>query len=233
MRGQEGRITLINKFIGGNMRVEVMWVTPHAEKMIADMARVSSEPKEEWAKLFRYMMKNGHWSPFQMANMCVYIETSRDISAQIARHWSMNVGEPLNMQEFSQRYSEPTLEIEPVFPRTVGSSNRQSGQLLDSSDPRVDKFLNIQREVYEFTSERYHELIDAGIHREVARSILPTSTQTKLYLNGTARSWIFYFNARMDSHAQYEHRLLATMMYKHFASYFPTIAKIMPEVDYV
>lgn len=181
--------------------VSLVSLTPNAEKTILYCARVSSNQENESPGLINYLVRNGHWSPFEMAHAVMEFTTSRAIAAQILRHRSFS------FQEFSQRYAAATEWVEyPV--RVAGATNRQSSLETDDEDLRRwwEMAQNVQAEN---AFDTYREALERGVATEVARFILPLSTQTKLYISGTIRSWIHYFEMRCDPHTQLEHRLLA------------------------
>lgn len=201
-----------------------------AEDLIVYCARVSSPQNQSntdtGAKLINYLIKNKHWSPFEMASMCIEITTSRAIAAQILRHRSFS------FQEFSQRYATVT-EFEPIELRRQGATNRQGGEEVfdpgvmcweDGEEMLASKaitaYLNDGKNLYD-------QLIKAGVAKECARFILPLTTQTRLYMNGTIRSWIHYLEQRLDSHAQKEHRLIAEEIYEIFNQEFPQITEAL------
>ena len=182
--------------------VHLISSTPDAEKTIIYCARVSSpenQDNEETApRLVNYLIKHKHWSPFEMANMCVEITTSRAIATQILRHRSFS------FQEFSQRYSEAT-KFEGIQLRRPAEKNRQSSSDL-INDPIL---LEIAQNSVDQSFRAYDLLIENGVAKECARGILPLNTQTKLYMNGTVRSWIHYINLRTEQNTQKEHREIA------------------------
>lgn len=204
-----------------------------AEELLVYIARVSNPSNqlnlETADKLLYYLIKNKHWSPFDMVNMTVEVKTSKAIAIQILRHWS------IKPQEFSQRYAEVT-DIEPIHLRKAGASNRQSSE--DRFDPwissnyRDGKYLGqrasdvIQRYV-DIGQLLYKELLELGVAKECARFILPMATSTTMYLNGSVRSWIHYLQQRLDSHAQLEHREVATEIKNIFQQNFPNIIKAL------
>lgn len=201
--------------------VSLVHTTPDAEQLIAYMARVSNPDNQdnpESERLIRYLIKHKHWSPFEMVNMCVQIETTRSVAAQILRHRSFS------FQEFSQRYAqvaEPSLI--PQL-RRQDTKNRQNS--IDDLDPvTVDDF-NIKIEsLYTLSESLYKELLQAGVAKECARDVLPLSTPTKMYMNGTLRSWIHYIDLRTANGTQYEHKLVAEGAKHHFCNEFPLISK--------
>lgn len=189
-----------------------------AEELIIYVARVSNPSNqlntETSEKLIEYLIRHKHWSPFEMADMTVEIITSRAIAQQIIRHKSFAV------QEFSQRYSEAT-EIEPVQLRKKAKTNRQSS---DEELKRDDLYEKIDW-LFSNSMMLYEELISEGVAKECARMVLPLSTQTKIYLKGSVRSWIHYFSVRLHGTTQLEHRRVAEEIYDIFSQNFPTISK--------
>lgn len=207
----------------GHDEVELVWVTPEAERIICEAARVSapdgvekSQSTENNIRLIRYLVKHKHWSPFEMACMQLRIRTTREVSHQIIRHWT------LRPQEFSQRYSK----IPPVFvvslPRLQDEKNRQAS--IPTKDPElIDFWLNAQVDVAKFAYERYLEAIDRGIAREVARKILPEGmVSTSMYVTGNLRSWIHYIQTRSEG-SQSEHLWIVAKVANIFREQFPII----------
>jgi thymidylate synthase (FAD) len=201
--------------------VSLVHNTPDAEQLIAYMARVSNPANQdnpESERLIRYLIKHKHWSPFEMVNMCVQIETTRSVAAQILRHRSFS------FQEFSQRYAQVA---EPaVIPqlRRQDTKNRQNS--IDNLDPvTVDEFNIKINSLFELSETLYNEMLLAGVAKECARDILPLSTPTKLYMNGTLRSWIHYIDLRTANGTQHEHKLVAQGCKKLFEEQFPLISK--------
>ena len=188
--------------------VKLMWATPEADKMIAKMARVSNpdnQDNEEFQRLLKYLMKHNHYSPFEMASMCVQIDTTRDISRQILRHRSFS------FQEFSQRYEDAGKLGDMVERecRLQDTKNRQSSLECTNRQYNND-FLTAQQEVWQKCLYEYTLAINAGIAKEQARALLPEGlTPTRMYMTGTLRSWIHYIQVRADSTTQKEHRVIA------------------------
>jgi thymidylate synthase (FAD) len=180
------------------MSVSLISITPDIAETMVYCARVSSDKQGCGdTKLLNYCARNGHWSVFEMGNMVVEVITSRAISRQILRHRSFS------FQEFSQRYAVNTFE-----PRIQDLKNRQNS--IETTDEELnDLFKNAQSQVIELTSTLYSQLLESGIAKEQARIILPELTTTKLYINGTIRSWIHYCQARCHKSAQKEHRDIA------------------------
>ena len=203
--------------------VSLVHTTPDAEKLIAYMARVSNPDNQdnpESERLIRYLIKHKHWSPFEMVNMCVQIETTRSVAAQILRHRSFS------FQEFSQRYAQVT---EPsLIPqlRRQDTKNRQNS--IDNLDPvTVDEFNIKMNSLFELSESLYNEMLQAGVAKECARDVLPLSTPTKMYMNGTLRSWLHYCDLRCANGTQYEHKLIADQVKGLIEQEFPTIYAAM------
>lgn len=200
------------------MKVKLISVTPDAEKTVLYCARVSSKNQDsEQTGLLSYCIKHGHWSVFEMADMCVEIETSRAISAQILRHKSFN------FQEFSQRYAEAT-GFETYEARRQDSKNRQNS--IDDMNAEDKKwFQEVQESICRISGRMYKEGLDRGIAKEQMRFILPMSTTTKLYMKGNLRSWLTYLDLRTSNGTQLEHQEIANEIKKLFIEQFPIIAK--------
>lgn len=207
----------------------------NAEELLVYIARVSNPSNqlntETADKLLSYMIKNKHWSPFDMVNMTVEVVTSKAIAIQILRHWS------IKPQEFSQRYAE-VADIEPFDLRYQAKSNRQSSkEVIDleevsyvedwTSTTYTGRAKDIVQSHITTTKNLYKALISAGIAKESARMILPMATSTTMYLNGSVRSWIHYMEQRCDQHAQLEHREVASLIKNIFIQNFPNISKAL------
>lgn len=204
------------------MHVRLVWITPGAEKVIAYCARVSNPANQsnpDIAKLIRYCARNAHWSVFEMANACFEIETSRAISAQIARHRSFS------FQEFSQRYAA-VVDFEPVEARRQDVKNRQNS--VDDLPPETRAwFKERARSHFDQSLEIYEEAIAKGIAKECARMILPVGARSRMYMNGTIRSWIHYLAVRTAPGTQKEHRDIALRIRKLLTREIPLIASAM------
>lgn len=203
-------------------RVKLISVTPNAENTIAYCARVSS-PKQDnpnIAGLLKYMIRESHWSPFEMANMVIEINTSRAIAQQILRHRSFS------FQEFSQRYSEVN-DYHLYEARRQDEKNRQNSiDDLALSDKLW--FFCAQDEIGKLSFERYRQALKRGIAKETARFLLPLNTSTKLYMNGTIRSWIHYIQLRNPEHGtQKEHSDIVAEIKEIFIEQFPIIAEAL------
>lgn len=194
-------------------------LTPDAEKQILYCARVSSDQSNEKTGLIKYLINNKHWSPFEMAHAVFEINTSRAIAAQILRHRSFS------FQEFSLRYSRPN-DFVPTRPRRQAESNRQSS--VDNLDVSTFTwFKDVQEKLWTDAVFYYNAALDAGVAKESARFLLPLSTGTKLYMSGTIRSWIHYFDLRCDEHTQFEHQQLALQMRDTLKIKLPIIAEAL------
>lgn len=189
------------------MKVSLKWITPEADKEVAHMARVSNpnaKPGDPAVKLIHYLLDHKHYSPFEMACMCVEIETTRDIARQILRHRSAH------FQEFSQRYSEAPEEPEYVTtPRTQDLKNRQNSTL--SFDPKFTKqWIDLQNLVWSTCWAAYQAALAVGVAKELARKLLPEGlVRTRMYMQCTLRDWIHYIGIRQGPETQLEHRQIA------------------------
>ena len=210
--------------------IKLVWVTPAAEEMIVHMARVSA-PKnqgnmETAPKLLRYLLKHKHLSPFEMANMCVEINTTRAISAQILRHRSFS------FQEFSTRYSDIGELGSSVVPHLRRQDNKNRQNSIDDLDPdQIGGYYRRISQLFEDAEHLYREMTSDGIAKECARSILPLATPTRLYMNGTIRSWLTYLALREKHGTQMEHMAVAKDIKTIFCGQFPTISEAMGGED--
>ena len=193
--------------------------TEGGDDLIAYMARVSNpdaaigQPSE---KLIRYLIKNRHWSPFEMASLCVEIWTTRDISAQIIRHRSFS------FQEFSQRYAPVSRAEIPHF-RKQDEKNRQNS--FDTlSKVKQTELGNKTAKLFCDAYLLYQEMLESGVAKECARKILPMNSPTRMYMHGTVRSWIHYIDLRSANGTQEEHRQIAEECREIFRKCFPETA---------
>jgi len=197
-----------------------------AQELIAYCARVSNPSNqfntETSEKLIRYLVKHAHWSPLEMVSACVEITTTRDIARQILRHRSFS------FQEFSQRYADPTRDLSFVVreARFQDPKNRQNSIDIDLSDNEhrqiAYQWENLQRDLINRSREIYSWAIDKGIAKEQARSVLPEGLiESRLYMNGTLRSWIHFIELRSANGTQKEHQLVALACAKAIAAIFP------------
>lgn len=204
--------------------VKLIHVTPKAEHLITDMARVSA-PKNQGnydtaPRLIKYLIKHRHWSPFEMGSMCVEINTTRDIAAQILRHRSFS------FQEFSQRYADVRDLGEVSVPelRRQDTKNRQNS-INDLDRDVVEAFQQRIRMLYSEAQELYNDMVENGVAKECARKVLPMNSPSKLYMHGTLRSWIHYIDLRSANGTQKEHMDIAIECKKIFNKQFPMIAE--------
>lgn len=185
-------------------------------------ARVSSPQNQDnpdVSKLLAYCIKNNHWSVFEMGNLCVEIETSRAISAQILRHRSFS------FQEFSQRYAI-TDSFEIYEARRQDTKNRQNS-IDDMDDATKEWFQIAQKDIQNYTSGYYEIALKMGIAKEQARFLLPMGTTTRLYMNGSIRSWIHYLQLRTANGTQKEHRDIALAVQKIFIEELPITSQAL------
>ena len=192
-----------------------------ATDLIAYAARVSNPSNqmnsETASKLLKYLIKHKHWSPFEMVSVCMEIETTRDIARQILRHRSFS------FQEFSQRYADPTKDLDFVIreARLQDAKNRQNS--IDTADMDLHtNWAHQQMRVINAAKEAYEWAINNGIAKEQARAVLPEGlTVSRMYMNGTLRSWIHYIELRAANGTQKEHIEIARECAKVIADIFP------------
>ena len=203
--------------------VQLIHSTPNGEELIAHMARVSNPANQNnpsYSKLIQYLITHKHWSPFEMVNMCVKIETTRSVAAQILRHRSFS------FQEFSQRYAQVTQAPTPPNLRRQDTKNRQNS--IDDLDPTVVSEFNLRvYGLFEQSLALYDDMLKAGVAKECARDILPLSTPTTLYMNGTLRSWLHYCDLRTANGTQLEHKYIAEGCKSLIQQQFPQVYTAM------
>ena len=211
-------------------------ITPDAEELISYMARVSNPANqsntkglslrdytETSAKLIKYLIQHQHWSPFEMVNMCVEINTTRAVAAQLLRHRSFS------FQEFSQRYADVSSGLgSPVMPalRTQDLTNRQNSK----DDLQADKREFYHRRISQLFAESedlYRELVSNGVAKECARDVLPMASPSRLYMNGTIRSWLHYCDLRTSNGTQREHAMIANGVRDLLYTYLPIVSTAM------
>ena len=197
-----------------------------AQELIAYCARVSNPSNqfntETSEKLIRYLVKHAHWSPLEMVSACVEITTTRDIARQILRHRSFS------FQEFSQRYADPTKDLNFVIreARLQDAKNRQNSVELDLADPDQRELARLweekQQAVIRAAREAYTWAVTNNIAKEQARAVLPEgNTESRVYMNGTIRSWVHFIELRAGNGTQKEHQLVALACAKAIAAVFP------------
>lgn len=203
------------------MNVKLISITPDAEATIAYCARVSSPHQDnpDYSRLLAYCIQHQHWSVFEQATMTVEIETSRMVSAQLLRHRSFC------FQEFSQRYAE-VQAYEPYEARRQDKTNRQNS-IDDLSDDIKREWEIVQQLNFEAAMRRYSWALSVGIAKECARALLPMQTQTRLYMTGSARSWIHYLEVRTGTDTQKEHRDIADEITEIFIQQFPITSEAL------
>lgn len=206
--------------------VNLVSITTDAEKLISYCARVSNpsnQNNDDYAKLLRYCILHGHWSIFEMANMVLEIETTRGIAAQILRHRSFS------FQEFSQRYADASFLAESIdIPelRTQDPKNRQNS-IDDLNEYKEAIYNQNMRELFAKSKALYDMMIRDGVAKECARFVLPLATPTRMYMNGTIRSWIHYINLRESNGTQKEHMDVANQCKDIFTKQLPTISEAL------
>lgn len=224
------------KLISYTKGVETDYETP--EELVSYCARVSNPSnqinKETANKLIAYLVKHKHWSPFEMVNMCLEIETTRDIARQILRHRSFS------FQEFSQRYADPLVDLHFSVreARLQDPKNRQNSIPLDlenfgkggnktQQELLQEKWMSKQTEIIDLATRTYQWAIHNGIAKEVARAVLPEgNTMSRMYMNGTLRSWVHYIELRKENGTQLEHMRIAQECAN-------VISEVFPIKDYI
>lgn len=196
-------------------------------EVVAYCARVSNPSNQSnmntGEKLVRYLIKNEHWSPLEMVSVCLEIETTRDIARQILRHRSFS------FQEFSQRYAVADLGFEAREARLQDKKNRQNSIETDNSDLE-NEWRRKQEELDGHVKEAYTWALENGIAKEQARAVLPEgNTISRMYMNGTLRSWIHYIQLRSGNGTQKEHKKVAVECAKAISSVFPMIMEFVTE----
>ncbi len=196
-----------------------------AEELIAYCARVSNPANQDnpdSERLLKYLVKNKHWSPFEMVHIVMEINTTRDIARQILRHRSFS------FQEFSQRYAAVQEMSEPRETRMQDTKNRQNSVVNDEAMALNNEWQNLQLEVMDRVNDIYDWAIKNGIAKEVARSVLPEGlTMSRMYMSGSLRSWIHYCELRMGNGTQKEHRLIATQCWNVIIEQFPSLKNVL------
>jgi thymidylate synthase (FAD) len=199
-----------------------------AEGLIAYCARVSNPANQDnpdSERLLKYLVKNKHWSPFEMVHIVMEIQTTRDIGRQILRHRSFS------FQEFSQRYAEVQEMSEPREARLQDTKNRQNSIETDNDDLQNSWNL-VQNEMLLAAKTYYEWAIKNGIAKELARAVLPEGlTMSRMYMSGSLRSWIHYCELRMANGTQKEHRELATQCWNIITEQFPSLKNVLNDEE--
>jgi thymidylate synthase (FAD) len=206
---------------------------PNLQDLVAYCARVSNPSNqansETSERLIKYLIKHKHWSPLEMVSVCIEVETTRDIARQLLRHRSFS------FQEFSQRYADPTAELDDAFvlreARMQDTKNRQNSVEIDMSDEKQKllayEWERAQKRVLYVVKKEYEWAIKNGIAKEQARAVLPEGlTLSRLYVSGTLRSWIHYIDLRDGNGTQKEHAEIARACAEVIAKVFPIIKSI-------
>ena len=207
------------------MNVQLVSITPDAEKTMAYIARVSNpsnQDNENFSGLLKYCIKHQHWSVFEQSSMTLEINTTRAIAAQILRHRSFTY------QEFSQRYADAKLLETIDLPelRRQDDKNRQNS--IDDLEPEVvEKFNRQMNTLFSSAFGLYNQMLQAGVAKECARFVLPLATPTRIYMTGSCRSWIHYINLRSAHGTQKEHMDIANDCKKLFVKQFPTVSEAL------
>ena len=226
-------ISYSQQAIEANKQDEFEFDLPNLQDLVAYCARVSNPSNqansETSEKLIKYLIKHKHWSPLEMVSVCIEVETTRDIARQLLRHRSFS------FQEFSQRYADPTAELDDAFvlreARMQDTKNRQNSVELDMSDEKqrllAYEWERAQKRVLYAVKKEYEWAIKNGIAKEQARAVLPEGlTVSRLYVNGTLRSWIHYIDLRDGNGTQKEHAEIARACAEVIAKVFPIIKSI-------
>jgi thymidylate synthase (FAD) len=226
-------ISYSQQAIDADKQDEFEFDLPNLQDLVAYCARVSNPSNqansETSEKLIKYLIKHKHWSPLEMVSACMEIETTRDIARQLLRHRSFS------FQEFSQRYADPTAELDDAFvlreARMQDTKNRQNSVELDMSDEKQKllayEWERAQKRVLYAVKKEYEWAIKNGIAKEQARAVLPEGlTVSRLYANGTLRSWIHYIDLRDGNGTQKEHAEIAKACAEVIAKVFPIIKSI-------
>jgi thymidylate synthase (FAD) len=208
------------------MTVQLISITPDAEKMMAYVARVSNpsnQDNEKYSGLLKYCIKHNHWSVFEQSYMTLEIETTRAIAAQILRHRSFTY------QEFSQRYADSSLLGEKIkLPelRRQDTKNRQNS-IDDLDEFMVQKFQMQMKTLFDSSMALYQQMLEAGVAKECARNVLPLCVGTKIYMTGSCRSWIHYITLRSANGTQKEHMDIALACKEVFKEQFPSVSEAL------
>ena len=207
------------------MKVQLITLTPDAEKNMAFVARVSNPNKqgnENFSGLLKYCIKHQHWSVFEQAHMTLEIETTRAIAAQILRHRSFT------FQEFSQRYAQSNELGEIDLPELRRQDNKNRQNSIDDLDKDVVDKLNRQMiTLFSSAQSLYNQMVETGVAKECARMVLPLCTPTRIYMTGSVRSWIHYIDLRSAHGTQKEHMEIAEACKDIFKEQFPVVSEAL------
>ena len=211
------------------MNVNLISITPDAEKTMGYIARVSNPNNQDNPKvagLLKYCIQHDHWSVFEQATMTLEISTTRGLAAQILRHRSFT------FQEFSQRYADTNLLGDIPIPelRRQDAKNRQNS-IDDIPEEQTERLQKVIASYFAEGIDLYNELLREGIAKECARFVLPLATPTKLYMTGSLRSWIHYIELRSANGTQKEHMDVVSLAKRHFVCQFPIISEALEWCD--
>ena len=194
------------------------------QELVAFCARVSNPSNqnnnETSQKLIKYLINNKHWSPLEMVTACIEIETTRDIARQILRHRSFS------FQEFSQRYADPTKDLSFVLKEARLQDNKNRQNSIDTDNETLkSEWINKQKKLIDLSLKTYKWAIDNVIAKEQARAVLPEgNTVSRMYMNGTLRSWVHYIELRSSNGTQKEHMEIAKSIAKIISDIFPMMS---------
>ena len=215
------------KLIGVTQPTMINSSMDSAEDLIAYCARVSNPANQDnpdSEKLLKYLVKNKHWSPFEMVHVVMEVNTTRDIARQILRHRSFS------FQEFSQRYAEIDSSVWTAREARLQDQKNRQNSIDVEDDDLQSKWTSSQREVWLTAIDEYNWAINNGIAKEVARSVLPEGlTMSRMYMSGSLRSWIHYCDLRMGNGTQKEHRIIATECWNVIVEQFPSLKTVLEQ----
>ena len=212
------------------MTVQLISITPDAEKTMAYVARVSNpsnQGNEKYSGLLKYCIRHNHWSVFEQSFMTLEISTTRAIAAQILRHRSFTY------QEFSQRYADSSMLSDSIpLPKLRRQDDKNRQNSIDDLDPFTVQNLELQMQtLFDSSMALYKQMLGRGVAKECARMVLPLCTPTKIYMTGSCRSWIHYITLRSANGTQKEHMDVANACKDIFIEQFPTVAKALDWTD--
>ena len=208
------------------MTVQLISITPDAEKMMAYVARVSNpsnQNNEKYSGLLKYCIKHNHWSVFEQSFMTLEISTTRAIAAQILRHRSFTY------QEFSQRYADSSMLSDSIpLPKLRRQDDKNRQNSIDDLDPFTMQNLELQMQtLFDSSMALYKQMLERGVAKECARNVLPLCTPTKIYMTGSCRSWIHYITLRSANGTQKEHMDVALACKEVFKEQFPSVSEAL------
>ena len=208
------------------MTVQLISITPDAEKTMAYVARVSNpsnQGNEKYSGLLKYCIRHNHWSVFEQSFMTLEISTTRAIAAQILRHRSFTY------QEFSQRYADSSMLSDSIpLPKLRRQDDKNRQNSIDDLDPFTVQNLELQMQtLFDSSMALYKQMLGRGVAKECARMVLPLCTPTKIYMTGSCRSWIHYITLRSANGTQKEHMDVALACKEVFKEQFPSVSEAL------